>query len=369
MMYEDFAVKMAKVITEYSQPVQPGDVVLVQSNTLAEPLSRALYEAILRRGGHPTVFTQLPGLGELFMEIATEEQLAFVDPFSQAMIDIASKYYNVMAEVNPKAGTAANPERIAIAQNASRHMVERFFQRLADESLGWVLMPYPTHAMAQAAETSLLAYTKFVYEACAFHLDDPVAYWQTVHERQQKLVDVLNTKQELHIIGPDIDLTMRVGGRLWINCDGTNNFPDGEIFTGPLEDSVNGYVNFNLRTVYGAREVNGVRLRYENGVIVEADAAKGKDWLMSQLDLDDGARRMGEFAIGTNYNIKDVTGNTLFDEKIGGTIHMAIGRSIPESLGQNISSVHWDMVHDMANGEIYADGELIYQHGQFTIAF
>jgi len=366
-MYEDFSTKMAHIITHYSQPIQEGDTVIVQSNTYAEPLARALFEAILRRGGNPIILTSLVGLSEIFMELATEAQLRSPNHLLEFTINTADKFYSIMAEVNPKAGAAINPERIAIVQEANRHLNQRFFERLGSGELGWVLMPFPTHAMAQEAETSLLDYTRFVYEACAFHLDDPIAYWQEMHQRQQALVEQLNSKRELHVIGPDIDLTLRVEGRVWVNCDGQLNFPDGEIFTGPIEDSVNGYVHFNMRTVYGGREVNGVRLRYEDGKIVEADAEKGKDWLLSQLDMDEGARRMGEFAIGTNYNIKKVTGNTLFDEKIGGTIHMAIGNSIPQSLGQNQSVVHWDMVHDMSQSEIYADGELIYQHGQFVI--
>ncbi len=368
-MYEDFSTKMAHVITTYSQPIQPGDIVVVQSNTLAEPLARALYEAILRKGGHPVVLTSLPGLQDVFFELATEEQLTFVNPISEFVMNQANKLYNILAEVNPKAGTAHSPERVAMSQNANRHLFERFFERMATGELSWVLMPFPTHAMAQEAETSLFNYTKFVYEACGFDQPDPVAFWQNVHNRQARLVDYLNGKNELHVIGPDIDLKMRLDGRLWVNCDGKLNFPDGEIFTGPVEDSVNGYVNFNMRTVYGGREVTGVRFRYEDGKIVEATAEKGKDWLFSQLDMDEGARRIGEFAIGTNFGIKHVTGNTLFDEKIGGTIHMAIGRSIPESLGQNMSAVHWDMVHDMAHSEMYLDGELIYKHGQFAIDF
>lgn len=240
-------------------------------------------------------------------------------------------------------------------------------QRIGEGSLRWTYFPFPTESMAQEAEMSLLDYTEFVYNACAFNVDDPVRHWQEVSAKQQKLVDYLADKSHARIVGPDIDLTFDFSGRKWINCNGVMNFPDGEIFTGPVEDSVNGRVKFNMRTVYMGRSVDGVELEFKDGKVVNASAEKNEEWLMSQLDLDEGARRLGEFAIGTNFGIQEITGNTLFDEKIGGSIHMAVGRSIPESLGTNMSMVHWDMVHGMESGEIYIDDELFYSHGEFKV--
>jgi aminopeptidase len=368
-MYEDFAPRMAEVITSYSQPIEPGQKVFINGHDQCTPMIRALYEAVLRRGGHPIPMIALTGTGSYLMKYGTDEQIQFVDPFAEVMMEQADVFIQIMAEVNPKAGSRMDPQKIRLAQMAAQHLQQRFFERMGDGSLGWVGFAYPTHAMAQEAEMSLLDYTEFVYNACAFNTDDPIAYWKSVSDRQQKLVDYLADKSQAHIKGPDIDLEFNFGGRKWVNCDGRQNFPDGEIFTGPVEDSVNGYVNFNMRTVYGGREVNGVKFEFENGKVVNASAGKNEAWLTSQLDLDEGARRLGEFAIGTNFGVTEVTGNTLFDEKIGGTIHMAIGRSIPQSLGQNISQVHWDMVHDMADGEIHIDGELFYKNGEFQVDF
>ncbi len=214
----------------------------------------------------------------------------------------------------------------------------------------------------------LLAYTEFIYKACGLHHPDPLAYWRDLKARQERLITWLHGKQHAAIKGPDIELSFDFTDRLWVNSWGNHNFPSGEIFTGPVEDSVNGHVAFSYPTVYGGREISGVKLTFEDGVVTEASANKGEDYLLSQLDMDAGARRLGEFAIGTNTGIQQFTGNTLFDEKIGGTIHMALGRSIPESKGVNQSQIHWDMVHDMKNGgEITIDGELFYKNGEFVI--
>lgn len=368
-MFEDYATKMANIITAYSQPVNAGDKVVIAGHTECVPMMQALFEAITLRGGHAIPMAALPGAGPFIIKHGTDDQLQFVNPLARTALEEADIHIQIMAEINPRAGSRMDTQKIQLSQRASQELVQRFFERMSEGTLRWVGFAYPTHAMAQEAEMNLLDYTEFVYNACAFNTDDPIAYWHNVHERQQKLVDYLADKKHAHIQGPDIDLEFNFEGRKWINCDGKMNFPDGEIFTGPVEDSVNGYVNFNLRTMYRGREVNGVKFEFKDGQIINASAEKNKEWLMSQLDMDEGARRLGEFAIGTNFGVTEVTGNTLFDEKIGGTIHMAVGRSIPESLGQNISSVHWDMVHDMADGEIYIDGELFYKGGKFQAEF
>lgn len=367
-MYEDFAPKLARVITEYSQPIHHNDLVLIMASQETIPLVQALYEAVLRRGGHPHVIGGVPGLGDIKMRIAEEHQLTHVNPILDKMMDEVDVLYSIMANDNTKSMSGIAPDRMALVQKANKPIQEKYYQRVASGDLRWCIMPWPTQADAQEAEMSLLDWTQFIYEACNLHLDDPVAHWMSVRNEQDRLVNYLADKKDAHIVGPGIDLRFKFNDRLWINCSGTVNFPDGEIFTGPIEDSVNGHVEFNMRTVYGGREVNGVHFEFKDGLIVDASAKKNEEWLMTQLDLDEGARRLGEFAIGTNWEIQHVTGNTLYDEKIGGTIHMAIGRSIPESKGTNISSVHWDMVHDMKDGgEIYIDNELFYRAGEFIV--
>ena len=313
-MFEDFNSKMARVVTEHSIPVKEGSFSLIIGPMTAAPLMRAVYEAVILKGGHATVLPQLEGLQSFVFKHATDEQLTWVNPLQKFLYENVDAIYQVMAPANTKASTRIDPQKMAMAQNASREVFETFISRIGN-GLSWILMPYPTNGLAQEAQMSLYDYTEFVYNACAFDKDDPVAYWQDVSVRQQKLVDYMEGKSKARIIGPDIDLEFNFAGRKWVNCDARLNFPDGEIFTGPVEDSVNGYVNFNLRTMYGGREVNGIKVKYENGVIVEATADKNEEFLLSQLDMDAGARRLGEFAIGTNFGIQEVTGNTLFDEK------------------------------------------------------
>jgi aminopeptidase len=367
-MYTDFAPKMAKVITEYSSPIQPGEYVIIMGNTESAPLIEELFEAVLRRGGYPHPVVGLPGLQELFMVQASDQQLQFVDPITTLIYEKADVILQIEAPVNTKAMSDIDPARPALAQQANAHLFRTFLQRIGDGSIRWTLMPWPTHAAAMQTEMGIHSYREFLYKACGFHHDDPIAYWQQMRDRQLRLTDYLADKSHAEVKGPGVDLSFDFGGRLWVSAHGNLNFPDGEFFTGPLEDSVNGTVAFNMSSFYQGREVRGVKFTYLNGVIVEASAEKGEDFLMSQLEMDEGARRLGEFAIGTNFGVTRVTGSTLLDEKIGGTIHMAIGNSIPQTKGVNQSRIHWDMVHDMKNGgEITIDGKLFYRSGEFMV--
>lgn len=360
-------VKMARVLTEYSVRVRPGDYVLILGATPeALPLVEALYEAVLRRGGNPTIQLELPGLIEFFMREASDTQLDFMDPLRLTAFEKANVLINIRSPHNPREMSTVDPQRLQRSRNASRPIVETYFRRSDSGELRWVIAPWPTHAGAQQADMGLHAYTEFVTKACGLDQADPVAHWQAFQTHQLGLTEQLNGKRHVEIHGQDIELSFSILGRTWVSCHGDNNFPDGEIFTSPVEESVNGYVEFNLPTFYGGREVNGVRLVFKDGVVVEASAKKNESYLLSQLDADEGARRLGEFAIGTNYGIQQVTGSTLFDEKIGGTIHMALGEGFSESNGVNKSLVHWDMVHDMKQGgQIIVDDTLIYSNGQF----
>ena len=367
-MFEDFAPKLARVLTEYSHPIQKGDYVGIVGEITAQPLMLALSEAVLRRGGHPHVTPRLTGAGEIYMRVAQDHQLDFCDPIQLYAIDQYDVLYQIMAPTNTKAMSKVDPARLARAQQGSRPYIERYLERCA-EDLRWNITAWPTPSAAQEAERGLLDYTEFMYKAMGLDQPDPVAYWENIKTRQQKLVDWLVGKSEGRYVGPGIDITFNFAERPWINSWGNHNFPSGEIFTSPVEDSVNGTVEYSFPTMYGGREINGVKFTFKDGKVVDASADKGEDYLLSQLEMDEGARIVGEVAIGTNYGIQEFTGNTLFDEKIGGTIHIAIGQGFKEAGGSNQSSVHWDMVHDMKQGgEIYVDGELIYQNGQFVLA-
>jgi aminopeptidase len=249
-------------------------------------------------------------------------------------------------------------------------MMNRFFERAAAGSLRWCGTQFPCHASAQDAEMSLRAYEDFVFRAGLLHLDDPAAAWRQVSERQQRLADYLEDKHEIHFTTPQgTDIRLAVEGRHWINCDGHENFPDGEVFTGPIEDAVEGVICYSFPAVHGGRECDGIRLTFRGGKVVDAQADKGLDFLTAMLDQDAGARTLGEIAIGTNYSIERYTKNTLFDEKIGGTFHAAVGASYPESGGKNDSALHWDMVCDLRHGgKIFVDDKLISENGRFLDA-
>lgn len=367
-MRPDFASKLAEVVTEYSTAVGQGDFVVIIGSSAAAPLIEALYAAVLRRGGNPHVEVGLPGLGELRLQLASDDQLDFMDPIRKLVIEEADVILQIDAPTNTKALASADPQKMARWQRAMAPLVPIQLRRMTDRSLRWCFMPWPTGAAAQQTEMGIHAYTDFLYEACALQEEDPIAHWQSVKERQSRLVDFLQERSRVEVRGPGIELSFEYEGRKWVSAHGEANFPDGEIFTGPLETSVNGSIAFNMPTVLYGRETSGVSLTFEDGVVVKASASKGDDFLQSQLTLDEGARRMGEFAIGTNWGVDRITGSTLLDEKIGGTVHMALGASIPETGGKNESTLHWDMVHDMKEGgEIYVDGELFYREGRFVL--
>ena len=250
-------------------------------------------------------------------------------------------------------------------------------ERSANGDASWVVADVPTHALAQEAKMSFDEYCEFLFKACYLDLENPVEKLKELDEKQNRLVNYLNNVKKIRITGEKTDITFNVEGRKWISCSGINNYPDGEIFTSPVEDGVNGEIYFDFPQNYRGNSAADVRLKIENGKIIEFDASSGKDYLDAMFNMDEGSKYIGEIAIGTNDEIKEVTGNILFDEKIGGSIHMAVGASYPETGGKNVSGLHWDMIKNMkpyseANkinqgGKIFADDVLIYQDGKFVI--
>jgi aminopeptidase len=284
------------------------------------------------------------------------------------MVDTIDVYIGIWGEENTKAGTNIPPEKQALASKARRPFTKRLMERAAKNELRWVGTQFPTTASAQDAEMSVYDYSDFVFKAGLLHLPDPVAAWKKVADTQQRLVDFLDTKKEIRVIGKDTDLRVGVEGRKWINCNGRENFPDGEVFTGPIETATEGKIRYSFPAVHGGRESHDITLIFKAGKVVEAHATKGEEFLLKMIDQDAGARTLGEFAIGTNFGITQYTKNTLFDEKIGGTCHAALGAAYPESGGKNDSALHWDMVCDLRQPgcRIEADGEVILKEGKFT---
>lgn len=359
---------LAKILVNYSIKVKPGDWVAVMANTIATPLAVEVYRHVLRAGGNPQVFFDHDDLSHVFFAESSEEQLKFVSPTERMVFDQMDAMINLRAANNTRSLTGIDPQKQRMRQFARRELMETYMRRSAQGSFRWVVTNYPCYAYAQEADMSLSEYEDFVFAATYVDQPDPVGAWEKVFADQEKLVNWLKGKKHLVLRGPNVDLRLSVEGRTFINCAGDKNMPDGEIFTGPVEDSANGWVRFTYPALTQGREVEGVELEFKDGKVVSAKAKKNEGFLLSQLDADAGARFLGEFAIGTNYGIKRFSKSILFDEKIGGSFHMAVGAGYPETGSVNKSSIHWDFICDMQDGsEILADGELFYKNGQFLV--
>ncbi len=358
----------ASVLVGYSVEVKPGQTVAIVGGTAAAPLLRAIYREVLRRGGHPVLVPTLPGAAADLLALGNEEQLARVTPIERFVREQADVMIQVLAETNTKAASGVDPARQAVFQGARGELLQTSMQRAAEGSLDWTLTLYPTDAYAQDAGMATDEFAEFVYRACKLDQPDPAAAWRATATEQQRLIDWLAGKREIRLTGPDTDLTVNIAGRTWINSDGRRNFPSGEIFTGPVETSASGRVRFSFPVVVAGREVVDVRLRFEDGKVVEASAAQNEAYLLRQLNTDEGARFLGEFAFGTNFGIDRFTKSILFDEKIGGTVHLALGSGYPETGSTNRSAIHWDLICDLRQGgAAEVDGQPFLRDGHFVV--
>ncbi len=359
--------RYARLLTEYCLDLQPGDRLLVQSTTLAEPLVREVYRAAMRRGANVLVDLSFREQNRIFFAEAGPDQLRYVSPlYDRAMREFEAFLY-IRAPYNLREGHANDPEKTRLRQTATADARRVYFERTGDGRMKRSLCQFPTQASAQEAGLALEEYEQFVYEACRLLDPDPIAAWLEVRRNQQVVVDHLHQCREVRYRNERTDIRFRTDGRRWINSDGRTNMPSGEVYTSPVEDSVEGVVHFDYPAIYRGREVRGVTLWVEQGEVRKWSADEGEDVLDEVFALP-GARYFGEAAIGTNYRIQQFTKNMLFDEKIGGSIHMAVGQSYLQAGGQNESAVHWDMIADMrTGGEIWADGAQIYADGQFLL--
>jgi aminopeptidase len=361
-------IKLAKLLSQYSLKLKKGDLFKIQGEIAALPLMQALYHQALEVGAYPYMSLRDAETEEYFFKHATDDQLKFVSPLPKLEVDRIDAHATIWGSQNTRYLAGVDSKRQAIQQKAMKPLIQKRFKRMGNGSYRWLGTQFPTFADAQEADMSLSDYEEFVYGAGHLDAADPIKHWQKVETEQKRLVKILEAADQFRIRSDDTDLRFRAKGRKWISCHGTVNFPDGEIFTGPIENSVEGHIQFTFPAVYMGREVTAVRLDFRKGKVIAEKAAKNLEFLKNMLGVDAGARFVGEIAIGTNYDIQQFTRNTLFDEKIGGTCHMAIGASIPESLGKNKSAIHWDMVCDLRKGsEITADGKTIYRNGKFIV--
>ena len=358
--------RLADVLVSYSTEVGRGDLVVLDSTPLAEPVVRETYRRIVAAGAHPEVRIAVDGVNEALLKEGSHAQLGWVSPAREGDVEQAAVRLVFESDYNTRALTGVDPARQAAAHRARRRLGDRLFERSAKGELRWCVTLFPTQAAAQDAGMSLEEYERFVYRAGLLDEPDPVASWRAFGERLARLADGLGAREELRIVAEGTDLRLGVGGRTWIASRGKENFPDGEVFTGPEETSVEGEIAFTFPAAFHGRVVEGVHLRFERGEVVAAEAERGQAFLDEMLGLDEGARRVGEFAFGMNDAVSEFTLNTLFDEKIGGTVHLALGKSYPETGGRNQSALHWDLVCDLRErSEVYADGELVYRDGRF----
>jgi aminopeptidase len=360
--------KLAKVLTGYSLRLKPGQQMWLRTTPLAQELNLAVYEEATKAGAYVFVQQSIPGADEVLYKHAPDTLLDFVAPVRKLINDTFDASLVIQADDNTRSLAGIDPRRMARTRKASAPLFQTMMQRSADGSLRWCVTAYPTAAMAQDANMSLSDYAEFVYGAGMLNEADPVAHWKAEGDKQQNLVDWLKGRNKVVLKGAAVDVTLSIQGRTFEKCDGQFNFPDGEIFTSPVEDSVNGWIRFKYPAIYGGQEVEDIELWFENGKVVKERAGKNQELLTSLLNTDEGARRLGEWGIGTNYGISRFCRNMLFDEKIGGTIHFAVGQGYLECGGRNESGLHWDMLCDMADSEVKIDGDLFYKNGHPVVA-
>jgi aminopeptidase len=358
---------LAELVLDHSLRLQPGDVLRIEGDAAAAaPLVVPLHREAIKRGAHAYTALDLGGLKEILVARGSDEQLDFVSPMELREIDAIDASITVWSESNTRSFTRADTDRRQRQLTAQRQVAIRRRDRIARGEHRWCGTLSPTQGHAQDADMSLEDYEDFFFRACHVLDEDPVDHWRQVGERLQARAEELGSVRELRIVGEDTDLTVVVEGRTWRAAYGRQNVPDGEVYTSPIETGVNGTIRFGFPAVFGGREIDDARLVLENGRVVGAEAAGGEEYLRSLLELDEGASGVGEIAFGLNYEIDRFTRNILLDEKIGGTMHMALGMGFEALGGQNRSALHLDLICDLRReGEVYADGELVWRSGQF----
>jgi aminopeptidase len=359
---------LAKILVGYSTEVKEGEVVAIDGETAAAPLLLAVYEEVLLAGAHAVMNVALDGQIAAYFKHADDPQLEWISPFAEWMVDNVDVRIAIGASTNTRELSGVPPEKQTKRQIATGELMTRAMKRAAEGEFRWVYTLFPTSAYASEAEMSLADYEDFYYSACLADDGDPLGAWKQASGETVRLAEWIEGHEEVRITAPGTDITLGVAGRHFIPCVGDHNMPDGEFFTGPVEDSVEGEVSFHLPAVIGGREVAGVHLKFESGRVVDASADRGEDYLIKLLDTDEGARTLGELGIGTNYSIDRGTSEVLLDEKLGGTVHMAVGAAYPESGGTNDSAVHTDLVCDLRlGGKLEVDGVVMQEDGKFVV--
>lgn len=360
--------RWANTLVHYCLYLKAGETVAIYATPLAAPLIEAVYREALIVGAHPFPIIEMESLEDMLLREGNDEQLAMLSPAITATASQADAQLRIGSKSNTRAMSSIDPARLAKRRQAGYTMRALQREREQKQQFRWASTLYPTSAYAQHAEMSLSAFEEFVFDVCFLNDPDPIARWREVSVQQQRLVDWLVGHKRVRILGNHTDLLLSIDGRIFINSDGKRNFPSGEFFTGPVENSANGVIQFDIPATYEGVTIEGVRLVFREGQVVESSARQGQAFLDQMLELDAGARFLGEFAFGNNPRITHSIRNTLFDEKIGGTVHCALGNSYPETGGLNHSALHWDMVCDLrSSGEVWVDDVLFLKDGKILV--
>ena len=367
----DFNEKAAILAVKYAVAVKPGDQVIIRGSAVANDLMKAIYTKVVKAGGHPFIISQIPGVATAQLKYASKEQLQFVPDWLMSMFSTMDVMINVFADANRQSMALIDPEKMKLKQisEGNQEINKIMNEREAKGEFRWTIVPFPCDAFAQDAKMDTDSYSDFVYNALRLDVEDPAEYWRGIEKKQDSIVQYLNNVKEIHVLGEDTDLTLKVEDRPWVNCCGHKNLPDGEVFTSPHEDSINGHIRFTFPGIFQGKEIENIFLEFKDGKVVKGTAAKGQELLDTILSIEN-ADKIGEFAVGTNYGVSNFTKNMLFDEKMGGTLHMALGMGFPYTKSKNQDCViHWDILKDMKSeqSQITADGTVIYKAGKWLI--
>lgn len=369
-MIEFLKDKLAEIIVKYSLEVKKGDRVFISGHTLSKDLLLSIYCEVLKAGAHPLLHPELEGESELRYRYSTDEQLKYLDDIYLKMVEEFDCLIQILDDYNTKKLTNVDPELIKTSNSSAKKMkmAQTYAIRSAKKELRWVVVPYPCQSLAQEGNMDLYTYTEFVNKALLLDKENPIDEWKKIKEKQSKICEYLNNTEKIQVIGEDTDLTFSVKGRLWLNGCGEVNLPDGEVATSPLEDSANGHIRFTFPGIYQGREVENIYFEFKDGKVVDYSADKGEELIKQILSIRK-ANNIGEFAIGTNYGITKFTKNMLFDEKMGGTMHCALGQAFAETGSKHSSTIHWDILKDMKTpgSQVIADGKVIYEEGKWKI--
>lgn len=354
-MTEQRIIRLAKVLTDHSINIKKGDLIELSFGTEAVPLALECYKNILKKGAIPVIHCVPSGFSYAYYKNADEKQLTAKPMLALYEAKKVAGSISIGSPTNTRELTTIDPRKMAMRSKTVKPVSETYLKKN-----NWVICEYPTNALAQDADLSLEEFSDFVYNAT--NID-----YKEMSRKQNKLKKILDKGKEVRIIAKDTDLRFSINGRQAIKCAGERNIPDGEVFMAPVDDSAEGYIKYTYPAIKGGREVDGIYLEFKKGRVVKATAEKNEDYLKQMIDTDKGSRYLGEFGIGMNFNIKKFIKQILFDEKIGGTIHLALGMAYKEGGGKNESALHWDMIKDLRKGgAFYIDGKCIQKNGKFT---